>query len=172
MKFYELLKKYTNEQIIESLNKNYNNIDDESYLSALDELRGLEPSTEIQDIKIIVEFYKDDLDEEDDKEYLSCDGIGLDEDGKMIRWGIEFNGWKDWLADEIDEKCLDTLGELTILSGIMNEITFNGFSQDEVDERTNCLMDRKKEAEEHPENLISWDKVKEDLKLNKAFEEN
>lgn len=157
MKFYELLNKYSNEQIIESLHKNYSDIVDEAYLSALEELRGLNPSEEVQDIEIYVDFEKDDLDEESDQLYLTCDGIGPDDDGKIIRWGIEFDGWEDWLAKDIHSKCLEELDELTILAGIMWELTFNGYTQSDVNDRIDDLMERIKEVEEHPENLVPFD---------------
>lgn len=157
MKFYELLGKYSNEQIIESLHKNYNDIVDEAYLSALEELRELKPSEEVQDVEIHVAFEKDDFDEESDKLYLSCDGIGPDDDGKIIRWGIEFDTWEEWLAKDIHNKCLEELDELTILAGIMWEMTFNGYTQKDVDDRRDDLMERIKEVEEHPENLVPFD---------------
>jgi hypothetical protein len=157
MKFYELLTKYSNEQIIDSLHKNYSDIVDEAYLSALKELRALTPSKEAQDVEIHVAFEKDDLDDESDKLYLACDGIGPDDDGKIIRWGIEFDSWVEWLAKDIHSKCLEELDELTILAGIMWEMTFCGYSQSDLDDRRDDLMERIKEVEEHPENLVPFD---------------
>lgn len=154
MKFYELLSKYSNEQIIENLNKNYKDIVDEAYISALDELRELKPSEEKQDVKINVEFSEDILDENDKTKYLECDGIGLDEEGNMIRWGLDFGRWEDWLAKDIDEQCLNELDELTILAGIMWELTYHGYTQNETNDWIGELENRLKEVKEHPENLV------------------
>ena len=157
MKFHELLTKYSNKEIIERLKLNYEDIDNESYISALTELRGLKPSEELQDVKIIVEFIKDDYDKDNVEIYLSCDGIGLDEEGKMIRWGIEFNDWEDWLADEIEESCFQKLSELTILAGIIFESTFNGYSQDSLAYEKDKLMNSVEEMKEHSENMVKLD---------------
>jgi len=146
--------KYSDEQIIEDLNKNYEDVDNKAYSSALMELRELKPSEDEQDMKINVEFIKNDFDKNDKTEYLECDGLGLDKDGTMTRWGIEFSRWEDLLATDIDNKCLNTLDELTILTGILWEITYNGFTQKAVSSRKDDLMARVKESEEHPENLI------------------
>lgn len=164
MKFYELLKKYSNEQIIKALHNNYDDIVDESYKLALNELRILRPSKEKQEIKIIVEFAKDSFGNGED--YLQCDGIGKDKNGEIIRWGIEFNKWEDWLAKEIDNECLQKLDELTILAGIMWELTYNGYTQKDVNKETEELNRRIKEIKEHPENLKSWEDVKKELKNN------
>lgn len=167
MKFYELFWKYTNEQIIDSLNKNYDDIDDESYLSALDELRTLNPSKEVQTTKINVEFLKDDLDDEDDKLYLSCDGIGLDEKGEMVHWALEFDDWDEWLAEEIDDKCLKELDELTILAGILDELTYNGYTESQIKGRKDELLGRCSESIERfaenydiPKDIIKYDTTK------------
>lgn len=156
MKFHELLNKYSNEQIIEGLNTNYKDINSEAYISALTELRNITPSTDKQDTTINVEFTKDDFDEED-IDYLECDGIGLDENGVIIRWGLDFCEWKDWLAMDIDKDCLQKLNEITILAGILFEITFYGYSACDIVDNKNDILDRKKEAEEHPENLVKLD---------------
>lgn len=153
MKFFELLRKYSNEQIIESLHKNYGDIVDEAYLFALNELRELKPSEEKQDIEINVKLEKDDLDKKSDKMFLVCNGIGPDENGRIETWALEFSRWEQWLAKDIYSKCLEQLDELTILAGIMWELTYNGYTQSDVDERRNDLEERIKEVEEHPENL-------------------
>lgn len=164
MKFYELLQKYSNKDILEALHKNYDEVSDDAYISALDELRRLTPTTEKQNLKIRVEFQKDNfLDEDNNKEYLDCDGIGPNEKGKIIRWGLEFDRWEDWLAKKIDEESFKKLDDLTILAGIMWELTYNGYSQEEVKERTDDLNSRITEIKEHPENLKNWDEVKKKL---------
>lgn len=137
MKFYELLRQYSNIEILNVLHMNYDDIKDDAYVLALDELRQLQPSDIPQNIKINVEFAKDD-----GKEYLQCDGIGPDKNGEIIRWGLEYQSWNDWLAQELNQKCFNELDELTILSSIMWELTYNGFSQSELNERKMNLENR------------------------------
>ena len=164
MKLYELLHKYYNKDILKALHDNYDDISDDAYISALDELRRLTPTTEKQNLKIRVEFQKDNfLDEDNNKEYLDCDGIGPNEKGEIIRWGLEFDRWEDWLAKKIDEESFKKLDDLTILAGIMWELTYNGYSQEEVKERTDDLNSRITEIKEHPESLKNWDEVKKKL---------
>lgn len=164
MKLYELLKQYSNKNILKALHKNYDDVSDDAYLSALDELRTVKPATKKQNLKIRVEFQKDNfLDEDNDKEYLACDGIGPNEKGEIIRWGLEFDRWEDWLAKEIDEESFKKLDDLTILAGIMWELTYNGYCQEEVKERADDLNGRITEIKEHPERLKNWDEVKKEL---------
>jgi hypothetical protein len=155
MKFHELLSKYSDDQIIESLNKYYDDIKPELYLLALSELRVLKPSQEEQDIKINVEFSKNGFDENDKTEYLDCDGIGPDDDGKITKWGIEFKTWEDWLAMDINEECLSKLDELTILASAMWEMTYNGYTQEQTDDTRNELNEKIRDIDEHLEKFIS-----------------
>jgi hypothetical protein len=144
MKFYELLNKYSNLEILASLNKNYPDINNEAYLQALNELRDLEPSKEVQDIEICVELQDNDDKEEKDKKYLCCDGIGPDpdENNKITRWGLEYDNWEEWLAKDINEESLANLDEITIVAGIMWELTFNGYSQKRLQEKKDELQER------------------------------
>ena len=94
MRFYELLKKYSDDQIVENLKKNYNDIVEEAYLVALNELRELSCIDEKQNIEIYVEF----VNEDNNRKFLQCGGIGLNEEGDMIHWGLEFDSWEVWLS--------------------------------------------------------------------------
>jgi len=163
---YELLNKYSNEQIIEGLKSNYDDVNENGYTSALKELREIEPSKYKQENVIVVEMVKDGFSEDGEEEYLSCDGKGLDEEGNMIRWGLEFDTWDNWLAEDIDEDCFNKLDEITILVGIIWEMTYNGYTQKQRDIRKDELVDRQKESEEHPENLLTLDEVKNNLKVD------
>jgi hypothetical protein len=152
MKFYELLDRYSNVEILNSLNKHYPDIDNDSYLQALNELRDLGPSKEIQDIKICVEYQKDDF-EDDGEEYLCCDGIGPDpdENNEMTRWALEYDDWEEWLAKDINKESLEKLDEITIVAAILWELTFNGYSQKRLVEKRNKLEERLHEAD-NPDN--------------------
>ena len=154
MRLFELLKKYTDEEIIKELKNNFEDIVDESYKQALSEIRNLVPSSEEQDIIINVEFTKDEL---DGSEYLSCDGIEPDEDGIITRWGLEFDNWDEWLAKEINEENFEKLNEVTILAGILWEMTFNGYSQKNIEYSREELERRAKYIDEHPEDFVELD---------------
>ena len=168
MKFIELLRKYTDEEIIDELKKNYNDIHDESYKSALTELRELTPSTEAQDLKINVEIIKEQFGEPIEP-FLSCDGIGPDENGEIVRWGIEFDKWEEWLAKDICEDNFKELSEITILAGIIWEMTFIGYTQKDVQDKADELNERFKYIEEHPEEMVEL--TQEDLdKIQKEAE--
>lgn len=154
MKFYELLKKYTDEEIIKNLHKNYDDIDDDSYLLALSELRALKPINEQKDIEILVEFEKDILDR---KEYLACFGIGPNNEGEIIKWSMSFTSWEDWLAREINQESFNNFDELTILAAIMWELTFDGFTKEDVDEKIDLMDKRIEEILDNPDNFEKID---------------
>ena len=172
MKLYELLKKYTNEEIIEELKKHYNDIVDEAYESALTELRLITPSKKEQDIKINVEMVTKNFGELLDEPFLSCDGLGPDPDNEneIVRWGIEFDDWDEWLAKEINEDNFKELSEITILAGVIWELTFCGYDQKEIQSKAQQIFENAKYAKEHPEELIeitpAWlNKILEDKNI-------
>jgi len=167
MKLYELLTKYSNDEIIDSLKKNYKGISEEAYLNTLEELRGLKPSEEKQNTKIYVEFTKN-VSDEDNVEYLQCGGIGQNDEGIMTKWGLEYIGWEEWLAKEIDNKTLKEFDELTILACIMSELTYNGFTSKDVNERKEWLANRVKALNEDQEYITLSDF--EDILNNSAKE--
>jgi hypothetical protein len=165
MKFFELLKKHSNEEILLGLHKYYDDIIDDAYIRALNELRSLIPSKQKQDLNIYVSFTKNKFEVSDEKLYLECDGVNPASTNAHELYALEFDDWVDWLAKDVSEKSFETLDELTILAGIVYEITFNGYSQASIEKKRNNLEQIVKDVDEHPENLISTEDIKKHFNL-------
>lgn len=62
-------------------------------------------------------------------------------DGYDMPYGIEFSKWSHWLTWPISEDTLDQFSELDILVHCLWEMTFCGYTQEDVDEEKDELSD-------------------------------
>ncbi len=122
MKFYELFKRYTDEDIIKQVIKLYpdQKKSKKGYQSALKELRKLKPKR--TEFSIRVTKVRDGKDR-----YEHVDGYRHGEG-----YGIEFTSWPEWLGMYIDMQSLYRIGHLDFLCHSLWEMTWSGFSNKEV----------------------------------------
>lgn len=149
MKFKELVDKYTIEDALPILHSKYNDIDDSSYKRAFYRLTELDPmeSTKFKiNVRHIKEAWNDP--ELEDEEYDDVTGII---DGEDIPYAIEYVDWKEWLAMEITEESLQNYDEKEILSHCLWEMTWNGFSNEQVNKAAEDMKKRVRMAEYVPE---------------------
>lgn len=81
----------------------------------------------------------------------------------LERFALDFTKWEELLPLEIDEDSMKNFSEEKIISHLLWNITFYGFYQEQIKEKLDEIMDRSKEAKEHPEKLIPFEEVKENL---------
>lgn len=82
---------------------------------------------------------------------------------------IEFTPWQEWLGMPIDENTLKTFNEFEIIAYCLNEMTYAGFEQEEVQAEMDKLKQiaddyEKMTPEEKKKNTYTWDEVKERFK--------
>lgn len=82
---------------------------------------------------------------------------------------IEFVPWQEWLGMPIDENTLKTFNKLEIIAYCLNEMTYAGFEQEDVQAEMDKLKQiaddyEKMTPEEKEKNTYTWDEVKERFK--------
>jgi hypothetical protein len=134
MTLKNLLSKYTTDSIIEAILKYDEKSDEESYRSAIEELKEKQEIIEYDGIDIIT--YAD----ENGFNGYCCEGI--DNTGQI--WGLDYISWGEWLGKEIRPESFEVLSEKEVLAIILWQITFNGYTEDN-------LIEAKKELERRME---------------------
>lgn len=94
-------------------------------------LLSLEPIQNNDNIFIDIRFIKDDL-----NEYYSVSGkIPNDE----TFYGIEYDKWEEWLGYYIDNNLLNNMDKTEIVAHCLWEMTWGGFTQEEIQNHINYL---------------------------------
>jgi hypothetical protein len=127
MKFIELLQKHHWDDIQAALIRLYPDQGDnlEGYQQVFATLRATEPAR--SDLCIVIEQVSEEYAGED---YLSVSG----RDSTGVSYGIELTDWTEWLGMEIDSQALTQHSELDILAHCLWEMTFFGFSPEDLRE--------------------------------------
>lgn len=74
---------------------------------------------------------------------------GVDE-----RWSLAFCSWTEWLGMEVCRKTMETYSNGQIVANCLHEMTFFGFTEDDIKRHGEELEDSVREAEEHPEDCV------------------
>jgi len=138
MKFYQLLNKYPDKEIIARVVKLYpdqkKNID--GYITALYELR--EKKKKPSKMTIVLETVK----EKGEEDWISI--LGKE---KKETYAIGLTSWREWLGMEINKGSLMGFRELDILAHCLWEMTWHGYSDKEVQKTLAMMWDRVKEID-------------------------
>jgi hypothetical protein len=105
-----------------------------AYKSAFDEVRGMAPV--VSSLKIEIKEYDPDSDESGGSRF----GVsGIDEDGSG---DISFVPWSNWKGMEIDSETDEQYSDDEVVAHCLEEMTFAGFSQEEVQKKVAELSSR------------------------------
>lgn len=132
----DLIFKYEPETIINRLIALYPDSDKESYLHAIAELKSLKPKKTTMSIAV---YEYGDVDEK--RDYVRVNGIGTDEGEYHDNWALDFTDWREILSMKITQSSINYFSLLDVVCYILWEITFNGYSNKEIQEQ---LQDLKK----------------------------
>lgn len=116
------------------------------YKKALNELKKLSPLVK-DNIKITCQEREDD-----GEKWIDVSGLQNKE-----FYGIEFTNWREWLSMEIESRTIKNFTELDILVYCLWEMTFNGFSNKEIQKEAKSLFSTCRKAMkdiEKNENII------------------
>ena len=116
------------------------------------ELPGL-PGCEGHTIKIVK-----DIDSTDKETYYDIQLY--DPETKQV-YSVAYTDWADLIDLEI--ACDDKVELLEQLGHILYELTFYGFSRDEVAKARAELYSAMDEAKSNPDNMITWDQLKKEF---------
>jgi mRNA-degrading endonuclease HigB of HigAB toxin-antitoxin module len=173
MKLNDILKSYNWLSIEMALIRLYPDqeamVDD--YRNVVDKLKFLVP--EENDMSIVLTEYDCDPDDESEvRTYVDVSGRKKEKDPKSITDGyaIEFVAWDKWLGMDIAPETTRKFSDLEIIAHCLFEMTFIGFSEEEIHEQFEMINDRVEEyknltEEEKEEKTISLDELKK--RLNK-----
>ncbi|MBT9133171.1 MAG: hypothetical protein DDT33_01707 [Firmicutes bacterium] len=86
------------------------------------------------------------LNKESDPEHFKDDEIRNQE----VSYGIEFTGWAEWLGMEIDQDSFSKYSESGIIGHCLWEMTFYGFTQDDIKKAIDRINKSAEEAKTNP----------------------
>jgi hypothetical protein len=123
-------------------------------------------------MEIHVRYVKDKEDGSSWYDVYGTDGTTIKEDenyqeswgdpDSLIKYGIEYRAWGQWLGMHVDLQDLENLGPSRFTAHCLAEIAWGGFTQEEA---TSHLNEIQKRSEEVKELLKDPEKAKEEGKL-------
>lgn len=140
------------------------------YEMVFSDLKLLSPTN--SDITLVVDWAKDDFDQEDYVDVSGYENHDQDyQDDENHSLALEFTSWDQWLGMNIDEKSIKDFSESELISHCLFEMTFYGFNQEEIQKEADELEKIANEIdhmteEEKKTKLKSWEDVKKELGLN------
>ena len=108
--------------------------------------------------------------EDDEGDYTEVYGIEMNINNNfdpLERFAIEFNPWKEWLGMEISKETAKNYNELEIISHCLYEMTFYGFTEEEIQNEISKLNKIKEEYD----SMSEEDKKKHTKTLDELLRE-
>lgn len=167
MKFEELIKSHSWLSVKMTLEKLFP--DEKNYLDGYEEVFNTlkTAEAEVSDVTLNVRWEHDDFDNTD---YVHVSGYYTNPDDREDEYSgglaIEYTPWEEWLGMDIDSESLKNFSELEIIAYSLNEMTYAGFTQEDVQTQMDKLKKivddyEKMSPEEKKKNTYTWDEVKE-----------
>jgi hypothetical protein len=161
MKFKELIRKHSWNDVQSTFMRLYPDQEKsvEGYKQVFRELQNISPVE--TKIRIVIEDVYDEYDKkyythvsgkdgtlnkESDPEHFKDDDIGNQE----VSYAIEFTDWAEWLSMDIDHESLSKYSELDIIGHCLWEMTFYGFTQEDIKKTIDTIDKRAQEAKNKP----------------------
>ena len=167
MKFKNLIYKYNWNDVQSTFMQLYPDQEKsiEGYKEVFEELRYIKPVE--TKMRIVIEDVYDEYDKnnythvsgkdgtlnkESNPEHFKDDDIGNQE----VSYAIEFTDRAEWLAMDIDHESLSRYSELEIIGHCLWEMTFCGFTREDIKRAIDTIDKRAQEAKNNPS---SWRKL-------------
>lgn len=101
----------------------------EGYKTVFEKLVVMDPAE--MDMSIVISKEKDDF---DDEEYIGVSGLYNNPKNEEEHYsqGIEFTPWRNWLGMDISAESLANFSEQEIIVHCLYEMTFVGFSEEDI----------------------------------------
>ena len=142
-RLYEILREVDFDKVYDRLEVWFPDQKDrrDVYRKVYDDLLEREPKIHhLNDLFIEVEVW-------DDGECRTLDVTG--KDLKKNRWyAIEFCPWNDWVSMYVTRETLDTMEKEDIVAGCLYEMTYSGWTDDQVQQKLNRMVQAFKEMKE------------------------
>lgn len=137
MRLFELIKKVNVEDVEKRMVEIYPDekdaVDGGVYENIINLL--LEKTPLESDMSIVLEKVKDKDFKGNPVSYISVSGLSKkDNDCEAEKWAIEFCDWAEWLGMDIESNTLIEYSEIDIVVHCLNEMTFNGYTEERQEE--------------------------------------
>lgn len=90
--------------------------------------------------KLLIELYAC-YDQHEDEYYTAVHGVTPKKLGN--NYAIEFQPWREWLGMEIFPSTLNNYSEIDIICHCLWEMTFCGFSQDDIEKAVDNILNKR-----------------------------
>lgn len=136
----------------------------DDYEKVFYELRTMQPAE--SNVTIDVHWVHDDY---DDTDYVDVSGYYTNPADRTDEYSnslaIEFTTWQEWLGMPVDQKSLKEFSELELIAYCLDELTYAGFEQDEIQAEMNRIKKiaddfNKLSPEKKAKNTYTWEEVK------------
>ncbi len=140
----------------------------DDYEKVFNELKVIQPKS--SNVTIDIHWVHDDY---DDADYVDVSGYYTNPADRTNEYtdslAIEFVPWEEWLGMPIDETSLKEFNELELIAYCLNEMTYAGFEQEDIQSEINRIKEIKDEyesmtPEEKAKKTYSFDDVNDILK--------
>ena len=130
----------------------------EGYETVFEKLAVMDP--EETDMSIVISKEKDG-----DEEYIDVSGLYNNPKNEEEHYsqGLEFTSWRQWLGMNISKDNLSNFSELEIIVHCLYEMTYVGFSEEDIQKRISRMEKSSKERESMTE--------EEQAEINASVEE-
>jgi len=174
MKLIELIKKTDFDEMWVELKKAYDIPDKVKlvYRGVVDELEeiSIENPTNLDEVFTIGVCELEDVLEPGT---LVFDVFGISHDNTG-RYSLMFAPWSNWLSYDILDKSIDIYGETVVLAHILYEMTFNGYSSHDTEQKQQKIIEKlyeaKKSIDDGYASLVYPEEVYASLGLEKVKE--
>ena len=137
----------------------------DEYRKVYEKLKFLDP--EVSDITIVLTECDCDTDDENEiKTYVDVSGRKKEKDKDSVTdsYAIEFEEWKKWLGMDLATETTNNFNELEIIAHCLYEMTFCGYTEEEIKEHFDTINDSIEEyknmtEEEKKEKTITLDEL-------------
>lgn len=113
----------------------------EGYKNSYSILKGLKPSSNKEKVSIDIMFVDNDGDQ-----YHDISGTKPDD---PLSYALEFSGWDEWLSFSITKETIEKYPEVDILAHCLWELTFLGYSPEEIEEENMKLITNIEKAKDY-----------------------
>lgn len=125
-----------------------------AYTRVAQELLELQATDGLQGEEIVISMINEG---NEDHVHVNLRRIGTQDTG-----AIEWTNWSDLVDLPVNDE--SGMQVHMIVAHVLYEITFLGFSQQVVNQEIDKLKEVIDDAEEHPENLVSWEQFHREIK--------
>lgn len=131
----------------------------DGYREVFSQLLNLNSLENERDMFIAIEYVEPDP-PINDEGYYSVNGmIALSGE----KYALSFCKWEEWLGFYLDDYVIDNLGDIDIISHCLYEMTWNGFTQECIQEKIDYFHKLIDEIKEGKIEFFDFDEIKEKL---------